>query len=221
MKLKLNKDAIPFLFYGDKLENTYRHISEDRFDHIMNIMGISQHSQSRKELFHEIWPLRELDVAEIWIWSWYNAIFYTETKSLTWIDISKKMLKYAEENFLIAWISNYSLLLSNSEELKDKDFDLVVMTYALSGCKDITFLLGKALEQTRTWWRIAILDSYNFDNRMNLLMRLLWWHQSWSWFSKSPFKIFYPERSKFRIISNKRLKSEKNNTEYMLILEKL
>lgn len=221
MKLELNKDAIPFLFYGDKLENTYRHISEDRFDEIMNKMWLSKNSNSRRFLFSEIWALYNLDVAEIWVWSWYNAPFYKEAKSIKGIDISENMLEYAEQKFWAEWISNYKWVLNNSDEIKDQEFDLVILTYTLTWCKDSRDLFKQALEKTKSWWRIAILDTYNFDTRYNTLMRIVWWHQAGAGIVRNVFDIFYAERRNFKILTNKRLKSEKNNTEYILILEKL
>lgn len=227
MKLELNKEGIPFAFYWDKLEKTYRQISEKRFDNIMDVMWLSKNNYARKIFFFELWKMNNLDIAEVWIWSWYNISFYDDAKSITGIDISEKMLWYAQESVEIEDLisgttkDKYKWYLSEDEELKNQKFDLVILTYTLSGSKDMKSLFKESLDKVKSWWRIAILDSYNSNKAYNYIVRLFWLHAYWGWLNQSHFDVFYSQRNKFKVLKNKRTLSDKKSKNYILILEKL
>jgi len=199
MKLELNKEGIPFAFYWDKLEKTYRQISEKRFDNIMDVMWLSKNNYARKIFFFELWKMNNLDIAEVWIWSWYNISFYDDAKSITGIDISEKMLWYAQESVEIEDLisgttkDKYKWYLSEDEELKNQKFDLVILTYTLSGSKDMKSLFKESLDKVKSWWRIAILDSYNSNKAYNYIVRLFWLHAYWGWLNQSHFDVFYSQ----------------------------
>lgn len=107
---------------------------------------------------------------------------------------------------------------------KDQKFDIVVLTYVLTGTSSMSQTFKNTLEYVKPWWRIAILDSYGFFDSVcsKVFHTLFRCERKGVGFRDSVYDVFYSQRNHFSIDITERIISynhQRNDfyKEYLLI----
>jgi SAM-dependent methyltransferase len=146
----------------DKLNKFYDNQNKTEYHSLMKDLNIGRQSIKRKDFFSNF-NFKGLKVLEVGVGQGYNLEFYKEAKTVVGLDINTTMLDVCRREILSLCMKKKVTTIEWDSRLSYTEFigkfDVVILTYCLSGTPDSNKIFVNAVTYLKAGGLLGILDT--------------------------------------------------------------